>query len=205
MTPTPRQQPAASRLPRFRSVEAAKLLEHQMYFWGKDVLHPAGNLLVAFGGTPFRRDDAPHAVRCYALTVAEGRMILHSTGVVFQPDQGRCGIAYLRPAHRLYHVPPGEMPLPCPSAKAIASNLRTVRPGEFPPTLTRLLHFVRDYETWAAQRLPNHARDGAWREFRRTASHGTQWLPPAESRRWLDACLPAAAPPGMDMGDTGRL
>jgi hypothetical protein len=48
MTPAPRLQPAASRWPRFRNVEAAKLLEHQMYFWGKDVLHPAGNLLVAF-------------------------------------------------------------------------------------------------------------------------------------------------------------
>jgi hypothetical protein len=166
-----------------------------MYFWGKDVVHPEGNLLVAFGGTPFRRDDAPHAVRCYAFARAQGQLILHSTGAVFQPDEGACGVAYLRPAHRLHHVPPGEMPLPCPSAKAIASSLRTVRPGEFPPALTRLLQCVREYETWAAPLLPAHARHQAWRDYQRTASHGTQWLPPAESRRWLDACLAAAQVP----------
>jgi len=179
--PIPASRSSASPLPRQRSVEAAKLLEHQMYFWGKEGLHPAGNLIVAFGGTPYRRDDAPHAVRCYALTTTQGHPILQSTGVLLQPSEGQCGIAHLRPAHRLYHIPPHAMPLPCPSAKAIAVNLRTVRPTEFPPTLTRLLRFVREYEQWAARRLPDHARESAWREYRRTASRGTKWLPPADS------------------------
>lgn len=144
MKPTPGFQPSDARLPRLRSVEAAKLLEHQMYFWGKDVLHPAGNLLVALGCSSFRRDDAPHHVRCYALTAPQGRVVLHSTGVLLQPDEGQCGIAYLRPAHRLYHVPPQAMPLPCASAKVIHPGLRSVKSTEFPATLTRLLQFVRE-------------------------------------------------------------
>lgn len=184
---------AASALPRLRSVEAAKLLEHQMYFWGKDVLHPAGNLLVALGCTPFRRDEAPHQVRCYALTTPQGRVILHSTGVMFQPDEGESGIAYLRPAHRLYHMPPQILPLPCATAKSIHPGLRSVKSTEFPAALTSLLLFVRDYETRVAAQLPARAREEAWREHRRTATHGIKWLPPADSRRWLDACLARSA------------
>lgn len=193
MPGTVRVAQAASALPRLRSVEAAKLLEHQMYFWGKDVLSPQGNLLVTLGGTPFHRDDAPHHVRCYAMTIPQGRVILHSTGVLFRPEEGQGGIAYLRPAHRLYHVPPQEMPLPCASAKCIPSHLQPVRASEFPEPLRQLLQFVRDYEVRAAPHLPARARDDAWREHRRTASHGIKWLPPADSRRWLDACLASAA------------
>lgn len=184
---------AASTLPRLRSVEAAKLLEHQMYFWGKDVLHPRGNLLVEFGCTAFRRNDAPHMVRCYALSTPQGRVILHSTGVLLQPDEAETGIAYLRPAHRLYHVPPQALPLPCASAKSIPADLQPVKASEFPSALTRLLQFVRDYENLAATRLPARAREDAWREHRRTATHGIRWIPPADSRRWLDACLASAA------------
>ena len=45
MTPkTVRATRVTSALPRLRSVEAAKLLEHQMYFWGKDVLRSGGKL-----------------------------------------------------------------------------------------------------------------------------------------------------------------
>jgi hypothetical protein len=184
---------AASALPRLRSVEAAKLLEHQMYFWGMDVLHAGGNLLVALGCIPLRREDAAHKVRCYAMNTPQGRVILHSTGVLLQPEDGAFGITYLRPTHRLYHVPPQVMPLPCASDKAIPADLQPVKASEFPSALARLLQFVRDYENRAAARLPARAREDAWREHRRTATHGIKWLPPADSRRWLDACLASAA------------
>jgi len=180
---------ATRALPRLRSVEACRLLEHQMYFWGKDILAPQGNLLIALGCTPFRRADVPHRVSCYALDTRQGRVILHSTGVLLQPDENSAGIAYLRPAHRLYHLAPQQTPLPCPSAKSIPRGLKPVMPSEFPSALTSLLKVVRDYENRAATILPAGAREDAWREYRRTATHGIKWLPPADSRRWLDACL----------------
>ena len=160
-----------------------------MYFWGKDVLHPAGNLLVALGGTPFRDDTVAHKVRCYALNTPQGRVVLHSTGVLLQPAHGDCGIAYLRPTHRLYHAPLQEMPLPCASAKAIPATLPPVMASEFPSCLRLLLQFVRAYEAQAARILSAHARDHTWCEYRRTASRGIKWLRPADSARWLEACL----------------
>jgi hypothetical protein len=160
-----------------------------MYFWGKDVLHPAGNLLVALGGTPFRNDAVAHKVRCYTLNTPQGRIVLHSTGVLLQPADSGCGIAYLRPTHRLYHVLLQDMPLPCPSAKSIPDTLPPVRASDFPSSLILLLQFVRDYEAQAARILPTHAREQAWREYRRTASRGIKWLRPVDSTRWLEACL----------------
>lgn len=194
MKPGTGLQPADARPPRYRSVEAAKLLEHQMYFWGKDVLHPRGNLLVVLGGTPFRNEAVAHKVRCYELDTPQGRVVLHSTGVCLQPADEDRGIVYLRPTHRLYHAPPGHMPLPCASAGEIPANLHPVSTREFPTGLTRLLQFVRDYEERVASILTVHARHEAWREYRRTASRGVKWIHPDESRRWLEACLAGALP-----------
>lgn len=80
--------PSVAVLPRRRSVEAAKLLEHQMYFWGRDVIHALGNLLVVRGATPFRPEAPAHKVRCYDLRSPQGRVVLHSTGVVLWPAAG---------------------------------------------------------------------------------------------------------------------
>ena len=133
-----------------------------------------------------------HRVHCYEVETTRGRVVLHSTGVLFQTLEGGDGIAYLRPVHRLYHVPLREMPLPCASARQVPAALRSVSPLEFPAGLWRLLDFVRCYETWAARRLAPDARIAAWRDRRNTARLGVKWLPPAESARWLDACLAAA-------------
>ncbi len=182
-------KPASPALPRLRSVEASKFLEHQMYFWGKDLCTPNGNMLLAWGAERYHRQESPHAVSCYALKAPQGRVVLHSTGVQLQPADDGMGIAYLRPAHRLYHVPSDESPLPCANAGAIGPTLRAVKASEFPDSLTLLLGFVRDYETWASARIAPNARLAAWREHRRLASHGVRWLMPQDSRRWLDACL----------------
>jgi hypothetical protein len=178
-----------SKWPRFRSVESAKLIEHQMYFWGQDVLHPAGNLLIAAGCQDFRREDCPHAVRCYQLETAVATITLHSTGVSLQPKDGTSGVVYLRPTHRLYHLAAGIPPLPYQKDKD--SSLRRLLPKAFPPALSLLLALVRAYERWAAHHWEPGSRLAAWRDQRATATKGIRWLPPEDSLRWLDACLAA--------------
>jgi hypothetical protein len=174
-------------LPRLRSVEAARFLEHQLFFWGGDARSPEGNLLVAAGFRGFHQADQPHAVRCYTVETAVARFTLHSTGACVQPLDGSPGIAYLRPSHRLYHWDGMALPLPCRSAAAAA--LTPLRANEFPPALAALLALAQDYETWVAPRLKPGARLVAWRRQKATASHGVRWLRPADSRRWLDACV----------------
>ncbi len=177
-----------SGLPRLRSVESAKLIEHQMYFWGRDVLHPDGNRLVAAGCQSFRRTECSHAVRCYQLETPAAQIILHSTGVSLQPTDGSPGVVFLRPTHRLYHLPEGALPLPYD--KDTVRSLRGILPSEFPKALTTLLAFVQAYEDWAAdQWLPTGSRLAAWREQKSSATKGIRWLKPQESLQWLDACL----------------
>ncbi len=180
------------RIPRLRSVEAAKFLEHQMYFWGQDVLHPKGNLLVTAGCKRFQRPNSPHAVHCYTLKTPVASITLHSTGVALQPLDGSPGVTYLRPTHRLYHDPQHRLPLPY--EKGNLTSLQRILPNEFPPALTTLLTFVRAYEQWAAPQLPPGARLAAWREQKTTATRGVRWLKPKESLEWLDACLTASHP-----------
>ena len=93
---------------------------------------------------------------------------------------------------RLLAVEGGDTLVRC-DCRRRSADLQPVKATEFPAALTRLLQFVRDYENQAAARLPARAREDAWREHRRTATHGIRWLPPADSRRWLDACLASAA------------
>ena len=175
-------------LPRLRSVESAKLIEHQMYFWGRDVLHPDGNLLVAAGCQTFRRTECSHAVRCYRLKTSAALITLHSTGVSLQPMDGSPGVAFLRPTHRLYHLSEGTLPLPYD--KNALRSLRGILPREFPQALTTLLAFVQAYEGWAAdQWLPEGSRLAAWREQKSSATKGVRWLKPQDSLQWLDACL----------------
>lgn len=177
-----------SELPRFRSVESAKLIEHQMYFWGRDVLSPNGNLLMAAGCQSFRREECSHAVRCYRLETSVAAITLHSTGISLQMADGSPGVVYLRPTHQLYHVPEGALPLPY--GRDVQRSLRRVLPKEFPQALTTLLSFVRAYEQWAGDEwLPEGSRLAAWKEQRSSATKGVRWLKPQDSLRWLDACL----------------
>ena len=111
-------------LPAVTVGNAVKLLEQQMYLWGRDVLSPWGNLLVARGARTFRREDRRHDVRCYEFGTDDGTVLLHSTGVEyhFRVEDGRleaagaggaAGLAYLRPHHRAFVLPAGGSVLPC--------------------------------------------------------------------------------------------
>ena len=175
-------------LPRLRSVESAKLMEHQMYFWGRDVMHPSGNLLVAAGCERFRREDCAHMVSCYRYETESVVIILHSTGVSLRGKEGGPGVVYLRPTHRLYQFEEG---FPLPYQASLLRSLRRLRPNEFPPALTGLLAFVQAYEQWASGAVSRGSRLAAWREQRSTATKGVRWLKPSDSMRWLERCLAA--------------
>ncbi len=156
-----------------------------MYFWGQDVLEPSGNLLRAFGCETYQCPDAPHMVRCYR----KADVTLHSSGVCLLPADGP-GVAYLRPYHRLFLLPPSAAaPLTCGTLAALkAAGLRSLLPHEMPSALRALPAFVDDYETWAAPRVPPSSRMESWRDFRRVPK-AVRWLPPQDSSRWLQRIL----------------
>jgi hypothetical protein len=64
----------------------AELIDRQMWFFGCDIRHPSGNLLVAAG---FRRDRPPAEVANgtsrYALDAPSARLVLWGWGVLWMP------------------------------------------------------------------------------------------------------------------------
>ena len=177
------------RHPAFTSINAAKLLEQQMYFWGADVLFPSENLLASWGCRKFHQPTRPHAVHCYQLSSPQYSLILHSSGALFHHAlDPSLAIAYLRPHHRLFSSPSLDPAILPASHKPPPPPLRSLRPSEVPPTLVALLQLVQDYESWAAPRLPHDHRHGLYREFRKVP-HAVRWLPPDQSSAWLLAFL----------------
>ena len=59
---------------RFRAAEATKLIEQQMYLFGRDVLHPRGNLLRGYGCTAGKLPGQKHHIRVY-LHAAPGMLV----------------------------------------------------------------------------------------------------------------------------------
>ncbi len=173
-----------------------------MYLWGRDVLSPWGNLLVARGARTFRREDRRHDVRCYEFGTDDGTVLLHSTGVEyhFRVEDGRleaagaggaAGLAYLRPHHRAFVLPAGGSVLPCRStAEPLPAGARSLSPRNPAPALTALLSWIRDYERWAATRVEAGWRLDTWARLQRVPK-GVRWLRPSASAAWLDAALAA--------------
>lgn len=181
--------------------EATRLIEQQMYLWGSDVLHPAGNLLKSYGCARYRRADLAHPVHLYRRENERVRVTLHSTGVALvlldasqQVRAEESGVVYLRPHHRLYQFASHlEPPLPCPGARHVDSGMvSAILPKDMPAALLALLAWVRDYEHWSRQHVTEAHRLESWREFRK-ARYALRWMQPQQSLVLLDSMrLPAA-------------
>ncbi len=165
-----------------------------MYLWGRDVRHPAGNLLLAYGCQAFKRPGQRHQTSLYLHERNGFRVLLHSTGVAasmvdtVRPMRAEgAWVAYLRPHHRLFTLPvESEVPLPCESTgQPLPPQTTALRPLEMPETLPALLAWVRDYEHWCRRHVTAAERLHSYRELRRLPQ-AVRWLPPAESLAWLD-------------------
>ena len=138
--------------------ESRQVLGIQMSRWGRDVLHPEGNLLIRFGLQRFRQPGQFGSSR-YRCHWAGRTVELHSTCVGIYGDESP-GIVFLR-AHRCAYLMPGPEPW-IPMAGTSREGLRTPRtPDErwaFFRALSQLLEWVERYEHWATPRRPAPAQ-----------------------------------------------
>ena len=180
---------------RFRAAEATKLIEQQMYLFGRDVLHPRGNLLRAYGCTAGKLPGQKHHIRVY-LHAAPGMLVtLHSTGMALvltddagDPLVGERAMLYLRPHHALFSFDPlTPPPLPCANVQQVLPTcLKRILFTEMPVALCAMLRWIREYETWCVQQVGHRDRWEGYKDYRKVP-HAMRWIPPDESLRWLQS------------------
>ncbi|HRQ90345.1 MAG TPA: hypothetical protein PLA50_16215 [Bacteroidia bacterium] len=158
-------------------------LAQQMFYWGRDVIHSSGNLLVAYGFDR-RKSEGLDGTSCYRKTLGEGCVELHGACAGWYPGvAGESAFLYIR-NRRCCYAYDGEEP-PAPGIYC-DDFLRTVPVGERVRLSQRFLDWWLDYEQWIAGVTGPGYRDACHRAFAKLPK-STPWLPPAQGMAWLRA------------------
>ena len=166
-------------------------LAQQMFYWGRDVIHPSGNLLVA-RGFDRRKSGGLDGTSCYRLRLEGGFVELHGACAGWYPENsGEPGFLYIRKRHRCYLYEGSEPPAP----GLYDNELLRTSPGA--ELLERSRHFLDwwlSYEAWIAELNGPDYRNSCHRTFAKLPK-SVPWLPPAAALDWLRAyhCDPEAA------------
>jgi hypothetical protein len=156
-------------------------LSQQMYFWGRDVIHPSGNLLVAHGFDR-RKSGGLDGTSCYRLPLEEGYIELHGACAGWYPGVAdEPGFLYIRTRRRCYLYDGPEPPAP-----GFYSNelLRTTPGPDLVGRSRRFLAWWLDYERWIAVVTGPGYRGACHRTFAKLPN-SPPWLPPAAGLDWL--------------------
>lgn len=156
-------------------------LAQQMYFWGRDVIHPSGNLLVAHGFER-RKSEGFDGTSCYRKALDEGYIELHGACAGWYPDDtGEPGFLYIRTRRRCYLYDGTEPPAP----GFYSDDLLRTSPGaDLLERSRRFLGWWLDYERWIAGVTGPGYRGACHRTFAKLPK-STPWLPPAAGLDWL--------------------
>lgn len=156
------------------------LLTQQMYFWGRDVVHPEGNLLTLHGFDR-RASEGLNGTSCYRIQSDQGTIELHGACVgTFSPDS-LPGFLFIRNRHRCYLYQGDEPPIPGFYADDL---LRSGPVFSLYHASCRFLDWWLDYEKWLTSAAGTGHREACYRTFRKLPT-SRPILPPDESLRWL--------------------
>jgi len=159
-------------------------LGQQMYFWGRDVRHPDGNLLVAAGFSR-RPSEGLTGTSCYRLTLPDGDLVeLHGACVGrYRGSGGEEGFLYVRGRQRAFLYTGAEPPVP---GRYPGAMLRFGTAGEMYRASCRFLDWWLAYEDWVAAVGGTGYRDDCFRAYRKLPA-SNPWLPPDRALAWLRA------------------
>ena len=171
-----------SQLPTTFQRDLSAGLQQQMYFWGKDVLSPAGNFLVTQG---FKKGPSTGAkgTSCYRLEWQNGHIELYgSCAGWFGPDGG---FAFIRPFRRSYcWTSSEETPVPGAWQK---DYLKPSIGMDLYQAALPFIDWLIAYEHAALARFGAEYRSDHYRSYRRVPK-AKQWIEPAAALQWFK-CL----------------
>ncbi|RYD35675.1 MAG: hypothetical protein EOP85_18825 [Verrucomicrobiaceae bacterium] len=164
--------------------ELAKGLKQQMYFWGRDVLHPSGNLLQQQG---FLKSPSMglQGTSCYSLPYEGGTIELHGACAGWYPASGgEDGFIYIRPMAKCFLWKGGPAPVP---GEWPLESLTPIQ-GELPESATRFIRWWIQSEQWVTAHTGPDYRTECHRVHKRLPT-SKAWLRPAEMMEWLQERL----------------
>ena len=162
-------------------------LGQQMYFWGRDVLHPTGNLLCRHG---FERlpSEGLKGTSCYQIYLADGDLVeLHGACAGRYPratgSADAAGLLFIRSRAKVFLYSGQQPPVP---GRYDEESLRGGSAMEVYEASCRFLDWWLEYEQWVADTVGNRYRDTCYRNFRKLPA-SAPWLPPTQALAWLRA------------------
>lgn len=162
----------------FRDLNAG--LRQQMFFWGRDVLHSEGNLLVEHGLVK-SRSSGLQGTSCYGCEWCGGRIELHGACACWHQEHGD-GFVYVRPQGRCFIWKGREAPVPgeWPEELLLAADPATLYSAALP-----FLEWWLDYERWIAGCQPGTYRQRCFQHYK-AVPKARAWLPPESAVLWLE-------------------
>lgn len=165
--------------------DATAGLRQEMFFLGRDVAHPSGNLLVR-AGFERRPSNGLQGTSCYRLPWQGGRIELHGACAGWYPDDGGTGFVYIRALGRCLPWIDRNPPVPGEWASGMGRSTN--------PTALREtgLPFFSWWLFWEQQILQSgggdYYRASCYRTFRKLPKSRV-WLPPEAAIAWLGCFL----------------
>lgn len=158
--------------------DAARGLAQQMVFWGHDVRHRDGNLLVRFG---LERSPSPGltGTSCYAMAWENGSLELHGAVASWTAPSDEPGIVFCRDKCHI-GLWLGARP-PVPGREHGTEGTVDQRWQAFQP----FLRWLVSYERWILENHGPEWRADCWRALKRLPK-GKPWLPPALALQWWE-------------------
>lgn len=153
-------------------------MHQQMFFWGRDVVHPDGNLFLERGFEKSSCDQLPGS-SLYRLAWQGGGIELHGSQAGWFGPEG--GFVYLRTHGRCYHWAHATPPIP-------GASEREALDARDPDILFRFvapfLDWWIDHENQVIDRHGLAYRTACFRHFGRLPK-SRSWLSPADGLRWI--------------------
>ena len=171
---------------RLQLADAARGLSQQMVFWGHDVRHPNGNVLVRYGLVR-RPSPGLQGTSCYSAEWEDGLIELHGTVASWTAPSGKCGCVFCRD-RKLITLWTSDQP-PVPGRHEAPAAPPSRRWEAFQP----LLRWLVGYEEWIASQHPPGWREGIWKSIKRIPK-AKPWLPPTSAVRWWTLALSGSPP-----------
>ncbi|MEM7384324.1 MAG: hypothetical protein AAF514_05210 [Verrucomicrobiota bacterium] len=158
------------------------LLGQQMYFWGRDVIHPRGNLLCESG---FKRSKSEGltGTSCYRMQLERGFIELHGAcaGHYAPCKEREQNFIYIRNRKRCF-LYTGEEP-PAPGIYEPETLCSDSALGLYLASLPFLEWWLK-YEQWIEEKTASDWRERNYRAFASLPASRPS-LPPREALHWL--------------------
>ncbi|WP_367873286.1 hypothetical protein [Luteolibacter sp. Populi] len=155
-------------------------LRQQMFFWGKDAVHPSGNLFQKHG---FDRRPSPglQGTSCYGLPWQAGHIELHGACAGWYPLDRSPGFVFIRPLGKCFLWQGSTAPVPgeWPPEMRVDSKPEMLREAGLP-----FFTWWLDWEQRILEGQGKAYRHGCYRHFRKLPK-SKPWLPPEAAREWL--------------------